>query len=282
MKTISAPLQNHLSQDVTTLATCWKLTRRDGVVLGFTDHDRSLTIDSVIYAAATGFTPTAIAGSALLDVDNLEIEGMLDSETISEAEIVSGLYDFAEVEVFMVNYADLTQGIVSLRTGWVGEIMWNGTRFTAEIRGLTQKLSQTIGEIYSPTCRASLGDERCGVEMTSRTVTGTLTGVTSALILSDSIRTEIAGMYAGGVLTFLSGANEGVGVEVKAFQNTQFILTLPTPYLPSIGDAYRVTQGCDKRFETCKTVFSNAVNFRGEPHLAGMDRMLETSATRSM
>ena len=37
-KTISSGLAQHLAGQVTTLATCWKITRRDGVVLGFTDH----------------------------------------------------------------------------------------------------------------------------------------------------------------------------------------------------------------------------------------------------
>jgi uncharacterized phage protein (TIGR02218 family) len=32
-----------------------------------------------------------------------------------------------------------------------------------------------------------------------------------------------------------------------------------------------VTAGCDKRFETCRTKFANAVNFRGFPHLPGND-----------
>ena len=37
-----------------TLARCWRLTRKDGVVLGFTDHDRDILFDGVTYAAGTG------------------------------------------------------------------------------------------------------------------------------------------------------------------------------------------------------------------------------------
>jgi uncharacterized phage protein (TIGR02218 family) len=281
MKVISAELQAHLEQPVTTLATCWRLRRRDGEILGFTDHDKALVIDAVTYQATTGFTPTAIVGSSGLEVDNLDIEGMLESEALRETDIIAGVYDFAEMEVFSVNYRDLTQGKLPLRFGWIGEITWNGTRFVAEIRGLTQKLSQTIGDTYSPTCRASLGDARCGVNLESRTVTGVLSGVASATVLLDAGRTEVAGTYAGGLLTWLSGENAGISIEVKSSQPGQLMLVLPAAYLPQVGDSYRLVEGCNKRFDTCKTRFGNAVNFRGEPHVPGLDKMLETAATRN-
>jgi hypothetical protein len=47
VKTISSALARHLAGKVTTLATSWKVTRRDGIVLGFTDHVRELEIDGV-------------------------------------------------------------------------------------------------------------------------------------------------------------------------------------------------------------------------------------------
>ncbi len=39
MRTIPSALQAKLDSGVTTLCRCWIVTRRDGVVLGFTDHD---------------------------------------------------------------------------------------------------------------------------------------------------------------------------------------------------------------------------------------------------
>ncbi len=39
----------------------------------------------------------------------------------------------------------------------------------------------------------------------------------------------------------------------------------------AIGDTFRVTAGCDKRFATCRNRFANAVNFRGLPHVPGND-----------
>ncbi len=49
MKSFPVPLQTHLESGTTTLAWCWRLTRNDGAVFGFTDHDRPLTFDGTTF-----------------------------------------------------------------------------------------------------------------------------------------------------------------------------------------------------------------------------------------
>lgn len=281
MKNISAGLQSHLSGEVLTLATCWKLTRRDGEIFGFTDHDRALTVGGVAYEARAGFTPTAVVASAALNVDNMDIEGMLDSAFITEADVLAGLYDFAEIEIFQVNYANLSQGSVFLRRGWLGEITLRNQRFVAELRGLTQKLSQHIGDFYSPACRAELGDGRCQVNLAGFTHSGTMDSAASRQSCKDAARSEASGYFAGGKLTFTSGENGGLSMEIKEFRDSIFTLVLPMPYDIAPGDHYTAVGGCDKTFVACIEKFDNALNFRGEPHVPGLDRMLETAATRS-
>ena len=281
MREISTDLQTHLNGEVTTLATIWKMTRRDGVVMGFTDHDRDLTVGEVTYSAATGFTPSAVASSASLQVDNLDMEGMLHADAISESDIMAGLYDFAEIEIKQVNYAAPEDGQIFLRRGWLGEVRLEQGRFIAEVRGLTQKLTQTIGARYSAACRANLGDARCGVTMTGYTVTGAIDGITSRSVFDDAARTEEESYFAGGVITFTSGENTGLSMEVKAFSEGEIILSLPMPFPIATGDAYSLKAGCDKRFETCVSRFDNAASFRGEPHVPGLDKMLETASTRN-
>ncbi len=281
MKVISNALQAHLEQDVTTLATCWRVTRRDGTVMGFTDHDSDLVVESVTYEAATGFTPTAISSSAALNVDNLDIEGLLDAGAITTEDLLAGLYDYAEITVFQVNHAFVGDGVLLLRQGWLGEVTCEDGQFIAEVRGLTQPLSQRVGEVYSPSCRAVFGDARCGINVALLTQSGTITAVTSRTVLLDTARTEDAGTFSSGVLTFTSGANAGLSVEVKEYTPGTITLVLPTSYAVEVGDAYTITEGCDKRFSTCANRFANAVNFRGEPHVPGFDRLLETAATRS-
>jgi uncharacterized phage protein (TIGR02218 family) len=89
MKNISVALATHIAGEVTTLATCWKLARRDNVVFGFTDHDTDITVDSIIYKAASGFTPSAVQNTVSLSVDNLDVEGMLSAGNITEADIMA-------------------------------------------------------------------------------------------------------------------------------------------------------------------------------------------------
>ncbi|TAF39061.1 MAG: hypothetical protein EAZ66_05445 [Alphaproteobacteria bacterium] len=116
--------------------------------------------------------------------------------------------------------------------------------------------------------------------MTSRTVNGVITSILSQQTFSDSSRTEAAQLFTHGVLTFTSGANKGISTEILSFQSPEIQLALPLPFTPMIGDAYSMTQGCDRSFTTCSTRFNNALNFRGEPHIPGTDRLLETAATR--
>ncbi len=281
MKSIASGLLSHLGEDVTTLATCWKIRRRDTEVLGFTDHDADIVLGGVTYHAATGIRPSAVALSASLQVDNLEMEGMLDADAIREQDILSGMYDFAEVEIFQLNYQNPNAGHIMLQRGWLGEVTLRDGRFVAEMRGLGQKLTQQVGARFSAGCRAELGDARCKVVLGEITHSGTVTEVTSRTVFKDSGRDEEESYFAAGKITFTSGANAGLSMEVKSFYNSEFTCVLPMPYDVAAGDTYDVRAGCDKTFATCVERFDNALNFRGEPHVPGMDRMLETAGTRS-
>lgn len=166
MKTAGAALIAHFGQTLTTIATCWKITRSDGTVLGFTDHDVSLTIDGIKYVASSGYYRTAISNSASMAASSLEVRGFLDADFISESELRNGAYDYAEVEIFAVNWSDLTQGILRLRYGFFGEVIIKPSGlFVVELRSLMTLYSQSVGETIQPECRADLGDERCKVKL---------------------------------------------------------------------------------------------------------------------
>jgi uncharacterized phage protein (TIGR02218 family) len=286
MKTISTELETHISGEVTSLATCWKLTRKDNTVFGFTSHDRDIVFESATYKASSGFTPSAIETSGALSVDNLDVDGILSADIITEKDILSGRYDLAAIEIFQVNYTDLSQGKLHLKSGILGEVSVHKKQFVAEIRGLTQQLSQTIGELYSPSCRATLGDGRCKVNIASHTVSGSVTSKISDQQFTDNSRSETSGLFTSGMITFTGGSNAGISMEVKEYLHSsasggEIILVLPMPYTVSITDSYSITKGCDKTLGICKQRFDNIANFRGEPHVPGLDRILETAGTRS-
>lgn len=271
MKSSSTQLAAHVVGETNTLATCWMVTRRDGMVLGFTDHDQDLTVDGLLYQASTGYTRSAIHAIADLSVDNLDIESALNSDTLSADDLRAGLWDGAEVEIFFVNWQDLTQGKIILKRGTIGHVELQDAVFKAELRGMTQQLQQQIVELFTPDCRADLGDNRCKVNLTALTVIGTVTAATDRYGFTDSARTEAASYWNGGLVTWTSGVNQGRKIEIGSFSGGVFSLYLPVPGVIAVGDAYSLQPGCDKSFTTCKNRYSNGNNFRGEPYIPGSD-----------
>lgn len=278
MKTVSANLKAHLQGEYLTICTLWKITRADATVFGFTDCSRDVSYGGTNYLAATGHTPSNIKTNSTLGVDNLEVQSLLDSSTITEADIQAGLWDFAQVEIMLVNYLSLADGHMMLRKGWLGNIKTGRAMFIAELRGMMQPLQQSIGRTYLPACDAVLGDARCGVTLASYTVTGSVTTATSARQFTDTARTEVDGYFDGGLLTWTSGDNDTYQMEVKS-STAAGVITLQQamPNATVIGDAYSLSAGCDKLLATCKTKFNNVVNFRGFPHVPGMDKMVAGS-----
>ena len=275
MKIISSGLAQHLAGEVTTLATCWQITRREAVVLGFTDHVRDLDVDGVTYKAASGYTRTAIRGTADLAVDNLDVESVFSDDGITEEDLRAGKYDFAEVRMFLVNYQDLSQGILKLRRGWLGEVTIRDGMYVAELRGMTQRLQMTVGEVYAPDCSADLGDARCGVDLAALEESGTVDSVTSATAFETTL-VQATGWYDGGELTWTGGANASQTVAVRSWDAATGMLSLflPALYPMQAGDAFTIRPGCDKTFATCQAKFDNVVNFRGFPHVPGTDQVL--------
>lgn len=281
MKSASDALAAHLAGPVTTLATCWRIIRQDGLSYHFTDHDRDLEIDGATYLASTGYSRTAISNDASLSVDNLDVEGVFDSAAITEADLRAGLLDQAEVHIFLVNWADTSMGILRLRRGWFGEVSLSEQgMFRTELRGMTQRLQQRVGALYSPECRADLGDTRCKVPIESAvwTKTGTVlsTRDPATLIVALDGQEPPQGWFTGGLLTWETGANAGRAIEVSDWVQETGHLTmfLPMGYPVQPGDAFRIHPGCDKRLETCRTRFDNVLNFRGEPYVPGQDTLM--------
>lgn len=269
----------HLKQEVTTLCTCWRLKRGDGTIFGFTDNSFEIEYDDgeidglIKYKADTGgYTASSIHVTDNLAVDNHDFAGFLSDEAITENDIIAGLYSNADLHIFIVNYNDLSMGDIKLARGFLGEISLVDDLFTAEFRGLSHKLQQNIGMSTSVTCRADVGDSECGVILVVET--GSITSVSSNDSFIDSARTEVDGFFNGGIVEITSGDNNGVKREIKTFTANNFQLGLPFPYPVSIDDTYHTTTGCDKTLTTCINKFSNAVNFRGEPFIPGVDESI--------
>lgn len=285
MKTLPAAFAAHVAGEVTTLAYCWRLTRRDGAAFGFTEHDRDIVYAGTAFEAATGFTASQIQQGLGLSVDNFSASGALSSLSITEADLLAGRYDDATVELFWVNWVDPTQGI-TIAKGNLGEVKRHGLAFTAEFRSLSARLNQPIGGIYQRTCSAVLGDAKCRVDLTKAALNGAAVSQSAGLVRQitvSGLSSFAADWFTDGTLKFTSGANAGLTFELKNHIRNLGVDTLEfwtaPPFPIAIGDAASVTVGCRKTFNVCRSKFQNQDNFRGFPHIPGNDHVTST-ATR--
>lgn len=281
-RNISSALRAHLQQEVTTLATCVKLTRRDGVTLGFTSADHDLLMDSLTYKAVDGLDQSAIHTASGTGVDNLDVAGVLSDDRITEADILAGRYDGAEVTFSRVNWADLSMGGLILFRGRFGEITLREGQFQVELRSLTQMLKATVGEVTSPLCRCRhLGDSRCKVDAGSYRFSVSIASVVSATRILVSGDDHASGYFDEGLIALSSGPNADLTREIKthvlADGLAQLDLHRPFPLSVSVADDATLEAGCDRRFATCRDKFSNSINFRGEPLLPGNDQVFRVA-----
>ena len=276
MKSLSPDFQAHLSSGTTTLAWCWKLTRRDGAVQGFTDHDTALNFDGITYEAVSGFVASEVQSTLGLAVDNLSVLGALSSASLNEDDLAAGLYDDADIEIWRVNWASPEQRVL-MRKGNLGEVKRGKTGFQAEVRGLAHRLNQPVGRVYAYACDADLGDVRCAKDISSSAFTarGTVGAVIDARRFAvGGIAAYANGWFSAGKLTFTTGANAGRAMEIKRHSAFGIELWQAMSENVATGDAVTLTAGCDKQFATCKAKFANAANFRGFPFMPGNDAVL--------
>ena len=276
MKSLPSGLQAHLDSGTTTLSWCWKITRRDGAVFGFTDHDLALTFAGTTFEPESGFVPSEIRAAQDFSVDAQDVEGALTSDRITETDILDGRWDNAEVEVWRVNWAATDQRVL-MRRGNLGDIRRGRTSFVAEVRSLAHWLNQTVGRTYQFTCDADLGDGRCGVNLASPLWSAA--GTVATLSGSRGFSAVALGSFATdtftlGVVSWTTGANAGRRAEIASFASGAITL-FEAPVRPiALGDAFLATAGCDKQFATCSAKFGNGVNFRGFPHMPGEEAVL--------
>ena len=282
-------LLDHLATGATTVCRAWAVTRRDGLVLGFTDHDRDLSFAGISFKADSGLTAKALQQSTGLSVDNSEAMGALSSSAITEADIQAGRYDGAEVQSWLVNWKSVSQRMLMFR-GSLGEITRSGGAFHAELRGLAERLNQVQGRVYHRHCAAVLGDGACRVNLNLPGFAAEVQAVT----VRDGVAFTFAAMsgfadrwFERGRLRVLDGSAVGLEGVIKsdrlAADGTRRVeLWQRIAGGPAAGDLIRLEAGCDKRAATCLEKFSNLMNFRGFPHIPGEDWMTSYPTSTSV
>ncbi len=270
-------LMDHLARDITTLCTCWRLTRPDGVVTGFTDHDQPLTVDGTLFEPESGFSASEARGTLGMAVDTVDVEGALSSARIRDEDIAAGLYDGANVETFLVNWRE-PEDFAMVRTATIGKMTRSDDRFVAELESLASRLDQPTGRSVSRACDAELGDARCTFDLDRpgfKAIGMVEANEAPDTIVVSGLGGAEPGWFAFGTLTWATGERSGRVERIVDHRvaGGDVLLVLQPRVGPavSVSDVFSVVAGCDKKFATCKAKFSNAVNFRGFPHLPGND-----------
>lgn len=280
MKQIDGGLADQLASGATTLAWCWRVTRIDGEVFGFTDHDQPLTFDGTTFEPESGLIASEVRSGADLAVDAQDAEGVLNSDRITETDILDGRWDNAEVEVWRVNWQNPCQRVL-LRRGAIGQVRRGRMIFVAEVRSMAHVLQQTVGRVYQATCDAALGDGRCKVNLESSTFKGIGSVVSlqrSRAFIAAGLDAFDDGWFSLGTVEWTSGANSGRRAEVLRHSKISGVVTIILLEEPvraiAEGDSFVIRAGCDKRVSTCRAKFSNVANFRGFPHIPGQDAVI--------
>lgn len=270
-------LHAHLASGATTVCRAWAVVRRDGAVFGFTDHDRELSFEGIRFRADSGLTAGALQQTTGLAVDNSEALGALSDAAVTEADLLAGRFDGAEVRAWLVNWAAIGDRVMQFR-GSLGEIVRSGGAFRAELRGLTEALNQPQGRVYQRDCSAILGDRGCRFDLGQPGYAVER----PAEIVEDRVIfrfAELTGFddrwFEKGRLVVLSGAGrELIGIVKNdrlsgTARTVELWQALGAEVLP--GDLLRLEAGCDRRLDTCRMKFSNVRNFRGFPNIPGED-----------
>lgn len=302
MRNIPAALQTHLDSGATTLTY---LMRVDPVQPGFdsvgiTMGNELITYDdgdgALDYDPAIGMVPATLSFTSEMDVDNSQQQHLVPEFDlpISEADLVSGAYDFARFRVYLVNYEDLSAGHINITDGQLGQIMVkDGLAFTSELTAKSKELKQTIVEKDSLTCRAIFGSQPigtgggvveqrfpCGFDAESIFISATVTSVgleTTRTFTATSLG-QATNYFSPGMVRWVTGANAGRSYEVEEFTSGgQVDLAFETMFPVQIGDTFQIRQDCTKWKDGdrgCKYHFGEPewkLHYRGEPLIPVQD-----------
>lgn len=254
--------------ELTSMALCWRLERCDGAGIALTSHDEALIRSDVTYEAAPAMLPASVTRGLGLDPAAGEINGALDSASLSDADLSLGRWDGAAMELRLFDWADADRESVRLLAGEIGSVAIDGDSFSADLQGAAARLNGAVCPATSAECRAEFGDKLCRVDLASRSVRAVVTASVGAAV---TINRTVDDRFVLGRLRYMSGPNCGLSTIVLAASgSTVHVRDLPRAPIDA-GCVIELREGCDKRFQTCSSRFGNAVNFRGEPHLPGND-----------
>lgn len=254
--------------ELTSLAFCWRLERRDGAGLALTSHDQRIERGGVAYTPSPGMIPAAIVRRRGLEPQSSEIDGAVSDEALTDDDLELGRWDGARVTLEALDWSAPDADGLLLTSGEIGPIAVADGGFTAELVGPAAALDAPACPTTSSECRARLGDRQCRVDLSGRRLEAVLVEQAEGRLMTSPAANED---FAAGEVVVVSGPMSGFRSPIINVEGGAAILRDPPRRAIGAGARLWLSQGCDKTFATCRERFGNAINFRGEPHLPGND-----------
>lgn len=286
---------SHVAGEVITLCTCWTVSLLNGQVFRFTDHDQDVSVLGQRFVARVGYDASDTESASGFSVSNLDVRAIMSDESISESDLRSGLWDFARIQIEIVNYASPNDGTLIWRYGTIGQVSVGRDTFQAELRGIAQSYEQGLVQVYSEICRARFGDSRCKFPVNYYVFDANVIQVISrrefrVFCPSGAVPSLLASndrLLRYGRAVCLTGSNTGFSMEIKDDRDESggerhITLQLPLTYNISVGDTFTLSIGCDKTIQTCNGKFDNVINFRGEPYVPLADSVVSGSKSNTI
>lgn len=277
-RNLPALVQSAFEATSSTLCVIVDVERTDGQSFHYTNHNKSIVVGANTYKPSAGLTMTAVEMSLGMEVDNLQILGVLSQDEITQVDIEAGFYENALLTFMITSWADPSIGVAIMDRGHIGEIKHTDMDFQCEFLGLEHYYRQQIVELTSPVCRVKrFGDERCQLNAADwqhvEDVTGTWDPADPHQVTFTNVASVAAERYIVGFVRFNTGLNAGLERLIKHHSisggNNVIILQDVFPFAIDTGDEARLEEGCDHLFATCSDIYDNALNYQGEPHLPG-------------
>jgi uncharacterized phage protein (TIGR02218 family)/uncharacterized protein (TIGR02217 family) len=290
-RNVPIPIKASLASAATTLCAIVKIIPRQPgyATYGVTTLDHDIQYDTgdglLNYSARIGTEPSALVAASDLSVaggESKQLMPMFDTP-VSEADMAAGAYDYARFEAYLIDYKRPEDGHTLVQTGTLGRnvITDSGLAWTTELRGLTQRLKQSVTEKWSLSCRARFGSQPgeqkffCGFNVSPLWQSGTVTAVGTDTT-QEFTSSGLAPVYGGvpGMVRWFTGRNAGRTDEAETFVDDageQTIgLTFGAMFPIEIGDEFEFRDDCSKTPDACKER-NNWPRYRGEPTIPVSD-----------
>ena len=278
MKTASTALINLLASRQFFSADLYQFSLIGGGTLNYCSGDKDIIWNGITWSSGAPYfdrknNKAKCHWKIGVEVDTLVFDVIPANANILGEPFVSavrqGVFDGAELTLyraFMPTYGNVAAGTVIMFAGRVAEIDATNSLATFSVNSHLELLNQNLPRnLYQSGCANTLYDSGCGVNKASLAVSGSVTSATTSVIIASL--TQAAGYFDLGVISFTSGANNGISRTVKSYASNSVSLIAPFPVAPNTGDSFLIYPGCDKQQSTCSGKFNNLGRFRGFPYV---------------